>query len=167
MAVNINIQEIILAITAKDKSAASLYNALSDDMRKKVLEMLSADGIRSLTHLVKDSKKRIFAEAEKRFLEIAAGTIATPVYLIDETLVEENMRILRYVKDRTGCKIFHALKSYATFATFPMMSRYLDGTCASGLNEARLGYEEFRKEVHTFGAAYKKREIKQMLKYSH
>ncbi|MCX5807688.1 MAG: carboxynorspermidine decarboxylase [Proteobacteria bacterium] len=93
--------------------------------------------------------------------------MATPVYLIDETLVEENMRILRYVKDRTGCKIFHALKSYATFATFPMMSRYMDGTCASGLNEARLGYEEFRKEVHTFGAAYKEREIKQVLKYSH
>ena len=92
--------------------------------------------------------------------------IATPVYLIDETLIEENMRILQYVKDRTGCKIFHALKAYASFATFPMMSRYLDGTCASGLNEARLGYEEFKKEVHTFGAAYNEKEIGQILKYS-
>ena len=76
------------------------------------------------------------------------------------------MRVLQYVKDRTGCKIFHALKAYASFATFPMMSRYLDGTCASGLNEARLGYEEFKKEVHTFGAAYKEKEIGQILKYS-
>ena len=76
------------------------------------------------------------------------------------------MRILQYVKDRTGCKILHALKSYATFATFPMMSRYLDGTCASGLNEARLGHEEFKKEVHTFGAAYRDEEIRQILRYS-
>jgi carboxynorspermidine decarboxylase len=47
-----------------------------------------------------------------------------------------------------------------------MMSKYLDGTCASGLNEARLGYEEFKKEVHTFGAAYNEKEIGQILKYS-
>jgi carboxynorspermidine decarboxylase len=46
------------------------------------------------------------------------------------------------------------------------MSRYLDGTCASGLNEARLGYEEFKKEVHTFGAAFREKEIRQILKYS-
>ncbi|MCX5813795.1 MAG: carboxynorspermidine decarboxylase [Proteobacteria bacterium] len=92
--------------------------------------------------------------------------MATPVYLLDETLIEENMRTLQYVKDRTGCKILHALKSYASFATFPMMSRYLDGICASGLNEARLGHEEFKKEVHTFGTAYKEKEIRQILKYS-
>ena len=101
-----------------------------------------------------------------RFLRIAKGSIETPVYLLDETLIEQNMKILRYVKDRTGCKVFHALKAYASFATFPMMSRYLDGVCASGLNEARLGYEEFKKEVHTFSAAYRENEIKVILKYS-
>ncbi|NTU74468.1 hypothetical protein HGB07_10180 [Candidatus Roizmanbacteria bacterium] len=67
------------------------------------------------------------------------------------------------MKERTGCKIFHALKAYASFATFPMMSRYLDGVCASGLNEARLGYEEFKKEVHTFSAAYRGKEINAIL----
>jgi carboxynorspermidine decarboxylase len=101
-----------------------------------------------------------------RFMRIAKGSIETPVYLLDETLIEQNMKILRYVKDRTGCKVFHALKAYASFATFPMMSRYLDGVCASGLNEARLGYEEFKKEVHTFSAAYRETEIKVILKYS-
>ncbi|MHB8882769.1 MAG: carboxynorspermidine decarboxylase [Thermodesulfovibrionales bacterium] len=90
----------------------------------------------------------------------------TPVYLIDETLIEENMKVLRYVKDRTGCKIFHALKSYASFATFPTMSRYLDGTCASGLHEAMLGRKEFRKEVHTFSAAYRPSEIKAIIRHS-
>ncbi len=76
------------------------------------------------------------------------------------------MKVLQHVKERTGCKVFHALKAYASFATFPMMSRYLDGVCASGLNEARLGYEEFKKEVHTFSAAYRENEIKAILKYS-
>ncbi|OGW47242.1 MAG: carboxynorspermidine decarboxylase [Nitrospirae bacterium RBG_13_41_22] len=101
-----------------------------------------------------------------RFLRTAKGAIETPVYLLDETLIERNMKVLRHVKKRTGCKVFHALKAYASFATFPMMSRYLDGVCASGLNEARLGYEEFKKEVHTFSTAYREKEIKAILKYS-
>jgi len=105
-------------------------------------------------------------KAVNKFLRIAKGTIETPVYLLDETLIEKNMKVLLQVKERTGCKIFHALKAYASFATFPMMSRYLDGVCASGLNEARLGYEEFKKEVHTFSAAYRAKEIKAILKYS-
>ena len=122
--------------------------------------------IQETIRAIKDARKNNFAAADKRFLAIAAGTITTPVYLLDETLIEENMRILQYVKDRTGCKVLHALKAYASFATFPMMSRYLDGTCASGLNEVRLGHEEFGKEVHTFGAAYRDKEIRQILKYS-
>jgi carboxynorspermidine decarboxylase len=107
-----------------------------------------------------------FNASVKHYHRIAKGEINTPVYLIDEPLVEENMKVLRHVKERTGCKVFHALKAYASFATFPMMSRYLDGVCASGLNEARLGYEEFKKEVHTFSAAYRENEIRAILKYS-
>mgnify|MGYP000850612692 CR=1 FL=1 len=114
----------------------------------------------------KDKKKRYFEEANKRFLDIARCNIETPVYLIDETLIEQNMEILQLVKSFTGCRILHALKSYASFATFPIMRAYLDGTCASGLNEARLGREEFGKEVHTFGAAYREKDIRQIIKYS-
>jgi carboxynorspermidine decarboxylase len=104
--------------------------------------------------------------AVKQYLRIAKGEISTPVYLIDERLVEENMKVMSHVKKRTDCKIFHALKAYASFATFPLMSRYLDGVCASSLNEARLGREEFGKEVHTFSAAYRENEINAILKYS-
>jgi carboxynorspermidine decarboxylase len=166
MVVDKKIEETIQAILAKDATAAGMYHALSAGAKQKVLKALSADGLKALTSLIKSTKKRSFAAANKRFFEIAQGVIATPVYLIDESLIEENMRVLQYVKDRTGCKIFHALKAYASFATFPMMARYQDGTCASGLNEARLGREEFKKEVHTFGAAYKEKEIGQILKYS-
>ncbi len=166
MANNKRIEEITRAISEKNTSAITVYNLLSDAVRKTALALLSANNLKSLTGLLKNVKKKTLTEANKRFLKIAAVTINTPVYLLDETLIEENMRILRYVKDRTGCKIFHALKSYATFATFPIMAKYLDGVCASGLNEARLGREEFKKEVHTFGAAYRGSEIRQILKYS-
>jgi carboxynorspermidine decarboxylase len=158
-------KQAIRAISEKDTSASGAYHTLSDTGRKTVLETLGVQ-LGSLTRLLKGAKKKTFSTAHKRFLDIAAGPLQTPVYLLDETLIEENMRILRYVKDRTGCKIFHALKSYATFATFPIMRKYLDGVCASGLNEARLGYEEFKKEVHTFGAAYAEKEIRQILRYS-
>jgi carboxynorspermidine decarboxylase len=115
---------------------------------------------------LKDAKRKRFEAAEGRFLAIAAGPIGTPVYLLDETLIEENMRVLKYVKDRTGCKILHALKAFASFAVFPMMSRYLDGACASGLNEARLGREWFGGEVHTFSPAYREEEIGRILRFS-
>jgi carboxynorspermidine decarboxylase len=167
MDVATHVEDIIRAISAKDRSAAGAYHTLSDEMRTQVIGALKSSGLRSLTRLVKENRKKRFTAAKGRFISIAQGRVHTPVYLLDETLIEENMRILRYVKDRTGCKILHALKAFATFATFPMMSRYLDGTCASGLNEARLGHEEFGKEVHTFGAAYKEKEIGQILAYSH
>ena len=166
MAVDKQAEQAIRAISARDTRAAGRYHALSASGRKKVVSTLKSDGVRSLTRLIKDAKKKTFAAANKRFLRIAAGAISTPVYLLDETLIEENMRIMSYVRDRTGCKILHALKAYASFATFPIMSRYLDGTCASGLYEARLGFEEFGKEVHTFGAAYKEQEIRRILNYS-
>ncbi|MDR2017571.1 MAG: carboxynorspermidine decarboxylase [Syntrophobacterales bacterium] len=155
----------IRAISARDPSAPDKYHSLSGHERERVLDSLRND-LRALTRLFKNVRKKSFRAANGRFLKIAAGPIATPVYLLDETLIEENMRILRYVKDRTGCKILHALKAYASFATFPMMARYVDGTSASGLNEARLGREEFGKEVHTFGAAYRQDEIGRILGYS-
>ncbi len=160
------IESTIRAIAAKDIRAAGEYHALPDGARKELLEALGSSALKSLTRLIKKAKEKRSEAAHERFLGIATGAIRTPVYLLDETLIEENMRVMRYVKDRTGCKILHALKAYASFATFPTMSRYLDGTCASGLNEARLGYEEFKKEVHTFAPAYKKDDLRQILRYS-
>lgn len=166
MNVEKKIEEIIREVAAKDTGAAGWYHALPGDARKEVLGALNKDGLKALTKLIKQAKRKSFKAADKRFLAIAKGDISTPVYLLDETLIEGNMRIMQYVKDRTGCKMLHALKAYASFATFPVMRRYLDGVCASGLNEARLGYEEFGKEVHTFAAAYNEREIGRILKYS-
>ena len=158
--------QTIDAIRAGDISGIASYHALSDSARHTVLQSLGERDLVLFTRLLNDSRRKAFAEGETRFAAMAKSRIGTPVYLIDEALIEENMRTLRYVKDRTGCRILHALKAYATFATFGVMTPYLDGVCASGVNEARLGREKFNKEVHTFGAAYKKNEIRHILKYS-
>jgi carboxynorspermidine decarboxylase len=165
MDVDETVQTVIIAIQDRDPKGADMYNALLDDGRHSVLAALDKPAKRNLTSLLKNSKKSVFASSERKFLALK-GSVRTPVYVLDEPLIEENMKILRYVKDRTGCKILHALKAYASFSTFPMMSQYLDGTSASGLNEAKLGREEFGKEVHTFGAAYKDEEIERIIAYS-
>ena len=80
--------------------------------------------------------------------------VATPCYLVDTGLLRNNLEILAEVKKRTGCKILLALKCFAMYRLFPLISEVLDGVCASSPHEARLGFEEFGKEVHTFGAGY-------------
>ncbi len=160
------IKKTVLAILSKETDAADRYQALADAARRKVIDTLGDNKLRLLTRLIKDTRAKSLKAANTGLLSIAESAMETPAYLLDETLIEENMRVMRYVKDRTGCRILHALKAYASFATFPVMSGYLDGTSASGLNEARLGHEKFGKEVQTFGAAYRDKEIRQIVKYS-
>ncbi len=90
----------------------------------------------------------------------------TPCYLIDVGLLRQNLQVLSEVKARTGCKILLALKCFAMFRLFPLIGETLDGVCASSPHEARLGFEEFGKEVHTFGAAYSKADIEQLCQTS-
>lgn len=102
-----------------------------------------------------DSPKRLF------------GDVKTPCYIIDEGAVERNVRLLSEVAKRTGAKILLAQKAFSNYALYPLISRYLDGTEASGLFEARLGAEEMPgKEVHVFCAAYRDDEFAELLKYA-
>ena len=47
--------------------------------------------------------------------------------------------------------------------TYPLIAKYLDGTTASGLYEAKLGKEHFPGEVHVFSPAYKRGDFEQLL----
>ena len=80
--------------------------------------------------------------------------VRTPAFVVDEGLLRQNLAILAEVKHHTGCKILLALKAFAMFSVFPVLREVLDGVCASSPHEARLGREEFGREVHTFAAAY-------------
>lgn len=90
----------------------------------------------------------------------------TPTYVVSLSHLEKNLKILNEVEIETGCKILLAMKSFSLFATFPLARKYLSGSEASSVNEARLGYEEFKKEVHTFSPSYTEENIKDYIKYS-
>ncbi len=85
--------------------------------------------------------------------------VETPCYVIDEKRLRENLEILADVKKRSGCKILLAQKAFSAFSVYPLIAEYLDGCTASGLYEARLGYEEmakpFGRENHIFSPAYR------------
>ncbi len=92
--------------------------------------------------------------------------IPTPCYLIDETLLEKNLALLKQVQEKSQCKILLALKAFAMFSTFPLIRQYLYGVSASSPHEARLGREEFGREVHTYAPAYSQRDIDQLISHS-
>ena len=67
--------------------------------------------------------------------------VSAASFVIEEDILRHNLRILEHVKDRTGCKMFQALKTWSTWPLFQITKEYLDGTEVSSLNEARLGYD--------------------------
>lgn len=89
--------------------------------------------------------------------------VPSPCYVVDEAAIEHNLRILDRVQRESGAKILLALKAFSMFAVAPLVMRYLKGTCASGLFEARLGREKFGGEVHTYCAAYKPQDMAAIL----
>lgn len=96
-------------------------------------------------------------------MDIDFGLLKTPCYVVDERLLKRNMELLKSVALQTGCKILLAQKAFSMFSLYSFMAEYLDGTTASSLFEAKLGYEEFGKEVHIYSPAYKEEEIDEIL----
>ncbi|MDF1879473.1 carboxynorspermidine decarboxylase [Sulfurimonas sp. SAG-AH-194-C20] len=99
------------------------------------------------------------------------NTIETPYYICEESLLENNLQILQNIQKRSGARILVALKGFAMFSTFPLVSKYLYGCCASGLYEARLAKEEFLKynseaEIHTYSPAFKESDLIEIAKIS-
>lgn len=92
--------------------------------------------------------------------------VPSPCYVVDAAAIERNLRILARVQEESGAKVLLALKAFSMFAVAPLVMRYLKGTCASGLFEARLGREQFGGEVHTYAAAYRPQEMDAILEAS-
>jgi carboxynorspermidine decarboxylase len=105
-------------------------------------------------------------EGQDLFRKIDIRKVDTPCYVLHNGALEKNLKKLSLVKKRTDCKILLALKGFSMWSTFPLIKKHLDGVCASSVNEARLGFEEFSKEVHSFAPAYSEEEMKELLKYS-
>lgn len=92
--------------------------------------------------------------------------VPTPCYVVNTEALEDNLRTLAGVRKKTGCEIILALKGFSMFSVFPLIRRYLHGVTASSLNEARLGFEEFKGEVHVYAPAYRDDEFDEIMRYA-
>ena len=108
--------------------------------------------------------------AKNKYIDIDITNLPTPSFLVDERLLKRNLKILKDVKDRTGCKILLAQKGFSMFYFYLLIGHYLDGTTASSLFEAKLGYEEMEKkftkkklETHIFNPSYRDDEFDEIL----
>lgn len=90
--------------------------------------------------------------------------IPTPCYVVDEAKLRENLEILHALEEETGAHVLLAQKAFSMFSLYPMIGKYLSGTTASGLYEARLGWEEMGKENHVFAPAYKTEDMQELVK---
>lgn len=95
--------------------------------------------------------------------DIPIDDLHTPCYLTDARLLQKNTALLKQIQQRTGCKILLAQKAFSMFSAYPLIRDDLAGTTASGLFEAKLGREQFGKEVHVFSPAYTQEDFTQLL----
>ncbi|MBR1931618.1 MAG: carboxynorspermidine decarboxylase [Lachnospiraceae bacterium] len=100
--------------------------------------------------------------------------LPTPCYVVDEALIEKNLQILKGVMERTGARILLAQKAFSMYALYPLIGHSLCGATASGVYEARLGYEEMVLplraqgklcENHVFSPAFREVDWEEILKY--
>lgn len=87
----------------------------------------------------------------------------TPAYVLDVASLKRNLETVQRLKAETGIKVLLATKAWAMPAAFPLMRDTLDGTTASGEYEARMGREEFGKEVHVYAPAYGPGEVERLV----
>lgn len=101
------------------------------------------------------------------FTKLDLSRLPSPCFVVDEVAVERNLQILADVQARSGAKVLAALKAFSMWSLAPLTAKYLSGTCASGLHEARLGFEEYGGEVHVFAAAFSQADIDELLTFAH
>lgn len=103
-----------------------------------------------------------------------SARVPSPCFVVDEELLEKNAALLDSIQRRTGARVLLALKGFAMWSLFPLLSRDaskggrgpLYGTCASSPDEARLGREIFGGEVHAFAAAWSEEDMREILRYA-
>lgn len=97
------------------------------------------------------------------FSSFNPSRVPSPCFVIDKVAIEDNLKILNRIQQESGAKVLAALKAFSCWQLGALFQRYLSGTCASGLHEARLGREAFGGEVHCYSAAYKEADVIEIL----
>ncbi len=97
--------------------------------------------------------------------------LPTPCYVVDEGKLIKNLEILHRIEVETGAKILLAQKCFSGYFEYGLISRYISGATASGLYEAKLGFEEMvtpnmgTKDIenHVFSPAYRDDDIRELV----
>jgi len=62
----------------------------------------------------------------------------TPAYVINEKILERDMRLLRQIADQAGCKLLYSPKASSLAPVLSTIGGYVDGFACSSLYEMRL-----------------------------
>lgn len=100
------------------------------------------------------------------FTNFDLSRVPSPCFVIDETKVEQNLKILADIADRSGAKVLSALKAFSLPVLAPLVSKYLSGTCTSGLFEAKLAKQFYSGGITTFCAGYKEKDLPEIIEIS-
>ncbi|WOF44869.1 carboxynorspermidine decarboxylase [Sphingopyxis indica] len=97
--------------------------------------------------------------------------VPSPAFVVDAAKIRANLAVLRRIGDASGARVLAALKAFSMWSLGDTVAEYLDGVCASGLYEARLGREEYGgpngdKEVATYCAGYKEADLPDIARLS-
>lgn len=97
------------------------------------------------------------------FSKLDLSQLPSPCFVVDEVAIERNLNILKNVADKSGAKVLAALKAFSMWSLGDLTSKYLSGTCSSGLHEALLAKEFYPGEVHVFSAGFSERDLTEIL----
>ncbi len=117
---------------------------------------------------------------QEKTLHMLQHAAPSPCFVVDASLLQKNASVLQNVQKRTGAKILLALKGFAMWHMFPLLSRApiyggqggqvgqgpLYGVCASSPHEAQLGREHFGGEVHAFAAAWSDADMQDVMRHA-
>jgi carboxynorspermidine decarboxylase len=100
------------------------------------------------------------------FARFDLGRVPSPCFVVDEVAVRRNLAVLQDIGRRGGAKVLLALKAFSMWHLASVVGEYLDGTCASGLWEARLAREHYHGELTTYCPAYRRGDLPEILRLS-
>lgn len=85
---------------------------------------------------------------------MCARKIPSPCFVLDESSLKHNLKILKHIQDKADIEVILALKGFAMWNTFPLINQYLKTATASSLNEAKLCNEHMQSKAYTYAVAY-------------
>ena len=100
------------------------------------------------------------------FARFDLNRVDSPAFVVDAARLRANLEVLADIRDRAGIKLLAALKAFSMWKVAPIVGRYLDGVCTSGLWEAKLAAEHYSGEIATYCAAYKPEDLPEICRLS-